>query len=439
MDKFQLLQEIVADLSATTFPIGNITIEMIRQSKYTKAKLVPQIPGIIIGVRERGNRALISFSKTTHQQAWEFRRGVSFVELYNKIFDIVLDQFAERIGDVVSKADLSNIEREVRLWFLDVAKDHSLTIPCAIGRPNAPPFTIGPIAFATGNSFIQVGYGTIEKAREHWAASRLIDAMIQESAFWVAQVAIKRCELTRAHEKAELAVDLAIVGLQLIFHGDTAARMTRMTARSIPRIKVSVSASSDKHQITFANQEPGLGFGEGEFASGLARGADILGAVGRRIDWFISGVGSHSTFERAWCDAAYWFHEALAEPLDTIAIPKLETSIEVLFGAVNKKARDRICDAIRVFYGLADNDVIGPYSTKTVREFANDLVTDRSRILHGTWSTLSGDIVDSRADLTSLARELLAAYALQLDAYKAAGQTSERILDFLIWIERRRQ
>lgn len=32
--------------------------------------------------------------------------------------------------------------------------------------------------------------------------------------------------------------------------------------------------------------------------------------------------------EQAWCDGAYWMREAFAEPIETIAVAKLETSIE---------------------------------------------------------------------------------------------------------------
>jgi hypothetical protein len=89
----------------------------------------------------------------------------------------------------------------------------------------------------------------------------------------------------------------------------------------------------------------------------LAIHAAILESVGRRVAHFIRQDAKLKKLERAWCDAAYWFHEGLAEPQATIAVAKLETSIEVLFGAGSSKlSKQRLCQAIGAFYGLGPKD-----------------------------------------------------------------------------------
>ena len=48
----------------------------------------------------------------------------------------------------------------------------------------------------------------------------------------------------------------------------------------------------------------------------------------------------------------------------------------------------RLLDAIKASFGLEADQTISPTSTTTVKEFVKGFVRDRSRILHGTWSTL---------------------------------------------------
>jgi hypothetical protein len=52
-------------------------------------------------------------------------------------------------------------------------------------------------------------------------------------------------------------------------------------------------------------------------------------------------------------------------------------------------SKARVLKAIRAFYGLTKDQFINPQSQLTVEKFATGFVTDRSRILHGTWSTLN--------------------------------------------------
>jgi hypothetical protein len=87
---------------------------------------------------------------------------------------------------------------------------------------------------------------------------------------------------------------------------------------------------------------------------------------------------------------AYWFHEALAEPIDSIAIAKLETALEVLLRSESSKgSTSRVLTILYCFFGLQPDDPVAPNASLTAKQFAANLVRDRSRILHGTWSTLN--------------------------------------------------
>jgi hypothetical protein len=96
--------------------------------------------------------------------------------------------------------------------------------------------------------------------------------------------------------------------------------------------------------------------------------------------------------EQAWCDAIFWFHEGFSEPLDAVAIIKMETAIENLFAAGGTaKTKARLLRAFERLLGLKKNSLIDTRLPVTVDKFVSAVVTARSRILHGTWSALGRD------------------------------------------------
>lgn len=180
--------------------------------------------------------------------------------------------------------------------------------------------------------------------------------------------------------------------------------------------------------------------GDGTLDYFLQQGQGLAHAIGPRVKSFVEGKSAFPALEQAWADAAYWFHEALVESLDTIAVPKLETAIEVLLRAESTSgSKARVLKAINAFYGLTKDDRINPHSHLSVEKFATGFVTDRSRILHGTWSTLNHSLRDSRSNLTALVVNLLAMYALELERYIKAAGASDDIEAFLTSIQANRQ
>ena len=80
--------------------------------------------------------------------------------------------------------------------------------------------------------------------------------------------------------------------------------------------------------------------------------------------------------------------------------------------------------------------MINPQSQTTVEQFVQGFVRDRSRILHGTWSTL---LHASRPSLTTLARDLLTLYSLSLDQYIASASPKDNIDLFLDFVDAQRK
>jgi hypothetical protein len=178
--------------------------------------------------------------------------------------------------------------------------------------------------------------------------------------------------------------------------------------------------------------------GLGTLEQHVRQSATILESVGNRVGCFLAKSSALPRLEQAWCDAAYWCHEAFVEPLDTIAVPKLETAIEVLLRAENTRgSKARFIQAIETFFGLKRDQFINPTSSFTVEKLAEGFVRDRSRILHGTWSTLDTHLKDSRPSLAELARRIMANYTVHLDDYMKDDGATDNIDHFLRWVAKR--
>jgi len=158
-------------------------------------------------------------------------------------------------------------------------------------------------------------------------------------------------------------------------------------------------------------------------------------SVGNRVAGFASGQFRLPVLEGAWCDGAYWMHEGLAENIDSISVAKLETALEVLLGAESSKGSEaKMLKALHTFFGLAPENPITPGSNITTKRYAKDLVGGRSRVLHGTLSTLSSNLVQLRDQLEFMATTLVRSTAIEIDEYLADGQVADDIDAFLEWV-----
>jgi len=163
----------------------------------------------------------------------------------------------------------------------------------------------------------------------------MLQLMRDTHANWLACVPIQGCEHRRAEAFGDLAVDLAIVALQLAAPDLDTRTMSRLDAQRGAAEKRTLSEAHGYYNAGWTNMEPGLSIGTGTLADILRKNSPLITAVGSCVNSFATGCFRFPNLERAWCDAAYWLHEALAEPLDSIAVAKLETAVEVLVRAEN--------------------------------------------------------------------------------------------------------
>lgn len=212
--------------------------------------------------------------------------------------------------------------------------------------------------------------------------------------------------------------------------------MARVTARTAPAWRGNLTVTSGQICPGVQNNLPALGLSAADFDALITAVEKLLAAAGRRLSMFVTGQMSLPKIDQAWCDAAYWFHEGLAEPLDTVATVKLETAVEVLLRSESSKGSGkRMRQAIEAVTGLTPKAPIALGSSVTVEQFAKTLVGARSQVLHGTFSTLTEELAPERSSLTGFAHMLLATFALQIDAYAASSPPSDDIEALLRWID----
>jgi hypothetical protein len=369
-------------------------------------------------------------------------RGAIYSDIETELF-IFIEAYIDREPLSIGNRDAEALFAHLTQWFADRAIPRRIFVPCVISRTPAPRFEIGPVAFefvdnlATSDLYLySQGGGDAESARREFV--EIERWMRQEDSDWLARVNVDGCERKRAEEMAELAVDLVIVGLQLAAPFLDTRTMARLDARRGISQKRTLSEANGRFSGGWSRKEPGMTIGQGTLSDILLKATPIFTAVGNVVCSFATGSFRLPVLEQAWCDAAYWFHQALAESIDTIAITKLETALEVLVRSESSKGSERrMCEILTVFFGLEPDDPVAHGSTLSARQFARNVVRDRSRILHGTWSTLNVRGID-RAGMEGFVGTVLRTAVIELEAYTQLAQRVDDIDQFFRWVERRR-
>lgn len=237
------------------------------------------------------------------------------------------------------------------------------------------------------------------------------------------------CERKRGQEIAELAVDLAIVALQLDAPNPDTRTMSRLDARRGTSLKHTLSETHGRYTSAWTLEEPGMALKDI-----LQKSTPVFTAIGNVVRSFASGSFRLPMLEQAWCDSAYWFHQALGESIDAIAVAKLETALEVLLRFENSKGSERrVLDILDDFFNVAPHEPMVPgdvlsahESARSAHEFARSIVHDRSRILHGTLSTLNTGGID-RHILERFVARVLRAAVVEIEAHVHSAGASDGI------------
>jgi hypothetical protein len=391
-----------------------------------------------IGFTRTGYIAVHHLIKLLRANDATYRRLVSFAKLMTYALDDIRTSWSRDGLRRASLADLKAFEQRIADWLKSFQGVRIHLVPCAIIEGAAQSFSIGPVRFVHIDHFDPTDYG-IEK----WeiASAPLVQCMAQHDAKWIGIVEVQDCEPTRSEEFADLIIDLALGSLQAVLPDYDARNMARMTGRAMAPLRGSLVLDNEgRWTVGRRLLHPGFLLTAEHFDGLIKRASCDLQAMGRRIEVFRTGTTELPGLEQAWSDAALWFHEGFSEPLDTVAVTKLETAIENLFAAGNpSESKARLLLAFKHLLRMEKTSILDMTVPISVDQFVKSVVTARSRILHGTWSTLSGpDLGVERRDVVKLARTLLICYARVLDAYASSSEKrSDSIKALLTWIELR--
>lgn len=388
----------------------------------------------------------------------------------------MIAQWKGRTPASLTAADHDAFGDAIDQWFAALTRVRQHVVPCTLVPYPLPSFTIGPVTFHHLHHFPSEDFGIARKdfwptppskwqqwRRDVWAAIRrqkvqpptpggfhfeqILRLAQERYATWMALVDIVGRADAESVAAADIATDIALAVIQLVLPDFDLRGLARATGRFGPVWRADLWKGIDGglRQVT-SNREPARAITPELFAHGLAQMQPLLNSMGRRLSSYLDATSSLPNLDEAWCNAAYWYHEALAETLDTVAVAKLETAIEVLFRAESMSgSKRRLLDSFDAIFGLKEHDPITPNSSVTAGQLTVSITTARSRVLHGTWPTLHTDLPGAKgqppvtyADVELLARILLIKFSQHIDAYQGAGNTIDRTEALIDWIKEQR-
>lgn len=461
---------------AASQPHGVETLSDALQKHGIKNASIDLVDLTAIGFTDAGIAAISDLAQSFRPSLSIHSQTASNATLGKFIAGEIISHCKGRSTTSLGNADLDHLQKTIEDWFAAQNTVRRHVVPCTLFPFPTNSFSIGPVTFCHVQAFPSEEFGVPQAEfwpkpsprwkrwlRNVWAAIRekpvaaeklggfrfehFLDFAGSRQAPWMALINVfgrAPAESTRA---ADLAADVALAAIQIVSPGEDMRQLARATGRAAPVWRVDVlQTSPDSHSTNSTNQMPALARGPDLIANHLASAKPAFESMGRRLDGYLTAASPLPELNAAWCNAAYWYHEALAETLDTVAVAKLETAIEVLFRAENMSgSKRRLLESFDAIFGLGRNDYLDTAKTVSVEQIVVAITTARSRILHGTWPTLHNDLptqpgrlTTNYRDVETLARMLLLNFSMQLDAYQSDGQTDDSTEAFMSWIKAQR-
>ncbi|WP_186040536.1 hypothetical protein [Burkholderia gladioli] len=392
--------------------------------------------GNALGFKAAGAEAAISLTESLLKEHPEYVRGTDFESLLSE----VAKELIKAIRNKSPHNNYKEFKSKIANWFSEEASIKTHFIPCTISPYDSQSFSVGPVTFQSVSSFSSEHKITSNNDVKKSGYNQIVEYAKNQSAHWIAQVQTEGYDNKRSAEHADISVDIALVALQLFIPSTVSKEVARSTARTIPPNIMKFSEVGGYLRSSSTRADPCISYSGPYFDMILNQNQTILESVGNRVNAFVKGQSNSVRLDQAWCDAAYWFHEGISEKLDTVAIAKIETSIEVLlFAQSTSGCKNGLIKIFEVIYGLTKNQPLRDNDSRTVLSFIDSIVTARSRVLHGTWSTLNYrkpalNEYQHRQEIELLARDLLSRFTLHLDDYKKTDNPEDNFMSFINWI-----
>lgn len=457
-------------------PYGADDLSGVLQQHGLRTASINLIQQSATGFTIAGLVAIAALARTYRPNLSQNSRRSSNATLAKLITSEIIKSWAGRASSSLLQADFDRLQASIENWFATLTKVREHVVPCTLYPYPISSFSIGPVTFRHFEELPTEGFGISRDEfwpkqlpiwkrwfRDVWASvwrkpisspeiggfqfSTLIRFATERSSPWFAFVRVTGRPDAESIRAADLSTDIALAAIQLLSPGDDMRAITRASARAAPIWRVDVSRTEGGgFSESTRNQVPAFALSAELIELHIKEVEPGLRSMGQRLTAFLDASSPVPDLDEAWCNAAYWYHEALAETLDTVAVAKLETAIEVLFRAENMSgSKRRLHESFDVFFGLNRTDKIAPNSSVTVEQFAEAITTARSRVLHGTWPTLQFDLPANKSsqtvsygDVEYLTRTLLLCFSVQLDGYIAAGNPTDTTDGFFAWVKSER-
>ena len=429
-----LLRVVVGGAEKRAIHIHDATSDYLRSEGMVWA--LPSSSGVVVLTRDARD-AFDDLMAALVKECAGLDRGIAFRRIGREIFKMIESHIGSAPA-LLRSDDVAGLAAQLGKWFQQEAEPREVFVPCAVSPWPAPEFAIGPVRFIYMDDVPRTDfYPPHADSMRRRDFDKMLERMKSERAHWLAQISVEGCDRERGEEIGALAADLAIVTLQLALPTSWNTRnMSRLDARRGGANSQTLSRTATTDCGGHSTHDAGLTIGHGAMQDILRTCAPLVDAVGRCVTAFANGRFTVPRLEQAWCDAAYWYHEALAERIDSIAVVKLETSLEVLLRSTSTKgSQSRIRSVLEAFFGLRPEDPVVPGSPTTAEDFAKSLVGDRSQILHGTMSTLQPHIGIDRNGLEEFVASVLRRAVIELAGYGITSAPQDQIEAFLDWVK----
>jgi hypothetical protein len=360
------------------------------------------------------------------------KRKISYDELALFLSSHITSTYYIKKDVILQAEDIANVEQAIISWLEQTCSARQVYVPCLINTSPARSFAIGPVIFDHLDNFTKPAAAT----PEFDPFPEIYNRMRDEDCLWMATISLPPCSDAYGYKLADLCVDIALTGFQLVIPLHYSKSVCRMHSKRMSNATIHTTVANGALGQNHSTAHAGFWLGSGSIEEFITHNPKLLGSVGERLEVYTTNATAVPELEMAWCDAAYWFHEGVAEPVDSIATCKLETALEVLLRGTNgSNAREVFKLATRFAFEIDDDEEIFKSPAVIAKDFIDQIWNVRSRILHGTLSTLDTEAAGIRAQLEKFVGIMLQVYTLELSNYIRQPKRHDDIKSFFAWSE----
>jgi hypothetical protein len=279
MGRLDRLGQVVANLRIEQHSPGEIRADRLQRSGFARARLSPVG---FIGLRMEGAEAFSDLAHSLFQSKTEYRRGCKLKEFASALFEILIQEFAQDSDRPIAVGDLTKVEQAIADWYNSHSFGHNFYIPCVLTPRSAPTFAIGPVRFQPLEEFVKHQQIQLGEEFEIRLGAMVRDTRTKKGD-WIAEVDVSASLESRAEELGNLAVDVALTGIQLAAHPpELLHHLARTTSRMTAAFKMTASRRSDGgFSSGAAFTQSGLLLLEGNLQRILQNNAVLLKTLGR--------------------------------------------------------------------------------------------------------------------------------------------------------------